>query len=50
MLTRRMNNDLTLREVSEKMGISIQYLSELERGKKNWSPKLAEAFNKAVGK
>lgn len=49
MAARRTAADLTLKQVSEKMGISIQYLSDLERGKRNWSPFLVAAFNKAVG-
>lgn len=49
MSAKRTAKDLTLKEVSEKMGISIQYLSDLEKNKRNWSPALVAQFNKAVG-
>lgn len=45
---RRTDAGCTLLEVSKKMGISIQYLSDLERGKRNWDEELLNAFNKAV--
>lgn len=45
---RRKERNLTLREVSGKMGISIQYLSDLEHGRRNWDAQLLNAFNKAV--
>jgi len=39
---------LSLKCVSSRMGISIIYLSELERGRKNWSDALIEKFNRAI--
>ena len=45
---RRNEKGLTLREVSAKMGISLQYLSDLEHGRRNWDAELLNAFNKAL--
>ena len=45
----RSRSNLSLRSVAKKMGISFPFLSDLERGRRNWSEKLAAKFNKAVG-
>ncbi len=39
-----------LQPVADLMGISMTYLSELERGTRNWSEELVEKFQKALGK
>lgn len=49
MSLRRLEKHLTQTEVAKKMGISLQYLSDLENNKRNWSPLLVANFNKAVG-
>lgn len=38
----------TLQDVADKMGISIQFLSDLERGRNNWTPERFEQFKKAL--
>ena len=35
--------------VAKQMGISGTYLSDLEHNRRDWSQKLLDAFNKAVG-
>ena len=39
-----------LMEVATRMGISMTYLSELERGSRNWSETLVELFQHALSK
>lgn len=43
----RQRNGKTLQAVSQQMGISVPYLSSLERGLRNWTRDLVRAFNKA---
>lgn len=38
----------TLKEIASKMGISLQYLSDMERGRRNWSPNLYKKFMEVV--
>lgn len=40
---------LSLDDVSKKVGISLQYLGELERGDKRWSSELQVAVSEALG-
>lgn len=44
----RKGHGLSLREVAEEMNISGMYLSDLERGKRNWNPILVDAFNRSI--
>lgn len=39
----------SLRSIATKMRISAMYLSDLERGKRNWTEKLVGSFLKCVG-
>jgi len=48
--TLRRAQEITLDDVAASMGISIVYLSLLERGKRNWSHDLCERFQKALKK
>lgn len=48
LTARRMDKELTLTETARRMGISIQYLSDLERGRRNWDAELVDKFNKAT--
>jgi transcriptional regulator with XRE-family HTH domain len=41
---------LMLQTVADRMDISMTYLSELERGRRNWSDSLVEKFQKALAK
>lgn len=40
--------DLTLREVSYKMGVALPYLSDLEHGRRPWSHDLETRFRRAL--
>ena len=40
--------DLSLRQVAERMGCSTTYVSDLERGRQNWSEQKVEQFLKAL--
>lgn len=48
MQERRKAANLTLREVSKQMGITIGYLCDLEHGRRIWSPKLQQSFQEAI--
>lgn len=48
MRARREKSGKSLREVSAKMGISAAYLSDLERGFRNWTVTKAMAFERAL--
>jgi predicted transcriptional regulator len=39
---------LSLRKVAELMGFSAAYVSDLELGRREWSPKLIQAYQKAL--
>jgi len=39
---------LPLRKISKRMGISAMYLSQLERGERNWNERLMKKFNQAL--
>ena len=45
----RMEQGRTLREVSEKAGVSLGYLSEVERGQKEASSELLSSISDALG-
>lgn len=45
----RTNDHKTLREVSEKAGVSLGYLSEVERGQKEASSELLTSISKSLG-
>ncbi len=44
----RTESGLTLKQVAAKMGISYQYLCDLEHGRRAWNGALFEAFNRVV--
>ena len=44
----REQEGFSLRSLARAMKISAAYLSDLEKGKRNWSLKLVDAFNLAV--
>ncbi len=44
----RENNNLSLRDLGEWLELSAAYLSDLERGKRNWSKQLVRRFVLAV--
>ena len=44
----RTSSKLSLRLVAKHMGISAPYLSDLERGRRNWNEELAGKFVEAV--
>lgn len=46
----RQKKDKSLQDVAEEMGISLQFLSDLERGRNNWTVERFEQFQKAVNK
>lgn len=46
--TMRRKEFLKLHEVASKMGISLMYLSNLERGARNWNEDLITRFEKAI--
>lgn len=48
LAAKRIAKKLTLKDLAAKMGISFQYLSDLERGTRNWNAELLRAFNKAI--
>lgn len=45
---RREAKGLSLSRVAEAMGISVSYLSDLERGNRTWSGELWQRFRAAV--
>lgn len=47
---RRVVRRRSLNETARRMGISGPYLSDLERGRRNWSPALIQRFEKAIEK
>ena len=44
----RILSGLSLREISRRMCLSAPYLSDLERGKRNWTKKLANRYEDAI--
>lgn len=42
----RLKKGLSLRQMQKKVGKVYTYLFELERGVRNWNPKLVEAYRK----
>jgi cytoskeletal protein RodZ len=44
----RLQSKVSLREVAKRMKISPAYLSDLERGNRNWSDALCQVFVSAV--
>jgi transcriptional regulator with XRE-family HTH domain len=40
--------NLSLRDVAERMGVSAPYLSDLERGRRNWTLVTARHFQTAL--
>lgn len=45
----RIAQDLTISQLSEKMGISSSYINEIENGKKKASRNFIEKFSEATG-
>lgn len=43
----RRKSGMSMKEMADFMKISTPYLSELERGKRRWSPVLVNKFNQA---
>jgi transcriptional regulator with XRE-family HTH domain len=48
MRSLRLRRELLLREVAERMGVSVTYISDLERGARKWTYELGERFLKAL--
>jgi len=46
--TLRRGKDLSLAEVSHRMGIHFTFLGQLERGERTWSEDLCQRFQKAL--
>ena len=44
----REKSNISLRNLAKEMGISAPYLSDLERGNRNWSVKIARRYEKAL--
>lgn len=44
----RVSRKLTLAKVAKAMGISVQYLSDLETGKRDWDTELEHIFRSAL--
>jgi transcriptional regulator with XRE-family HTH domain len=40
--------EISLRQIAFRMGITAAYLSDLERGYRNWNQNLANRYNKAL--
>jgi transcriptional regulator with XRE-family HTH domain len=45
---KRKERGFSLKEVAERMGISMPYLSDLERGNRRWSDNLKHIFENAI--
>jgi transcriptional regulator with XRE-family HTH domain len=45
---KRISRKISLRDLSERMGICAPYLCELELGRRRWSNGLIERFEKAL--
>lgn len=45
----RKKHGISLRKVAGEMGISPPYLSDLERGRRNWNENIVNKFNIALG-
>lgn len=50
MRTLRSREDLSLRKVARVLGLTISFLSDLERGRRNWRPELAQRYEAALRK
>ena len=46
----RLESGVSLRSVAKRMKISAQFLSQLERKLRNWTPKLEAKFRQVVAK
>lgn len=44
----RVSEGLTLREMASLLSLSVAYLSDLERGRRNWSAKLIQSYQRAA--
>lgn len=45
---KRKKRGFSMKEVAERMGISMPYLSDLERGNRRWSDDLIQVFENAI--
>jgi transcriptional regulator with XRE-family HTH domain len=45
----RKRKKVALRSMAKKMGISAAYLSDLERGRRNWNVDLVNRFERGLG-
>jgi len=48
MRNMRVERKESLISISKKMGLSIPYLSDLERGRRNWNEDLIQRFKEAL--
>lgn len=44
----RKMHGITLREMSQKIGVHLSFCSQLERGNRSWTEPLIDRFNQAV--
>lgn len=47
---RRLKANLSLREVAQELGISAPYLSDLERGRRNWTEHFDDHYAAALNR
>lgn len=45
----RKREGLSLREVARRMGMSAAFISDLERGNRNWTEELAAKYGRTIG-
>ena len=48
--SRRVKRGKTLKEISDKLKISLAYLSQLEHGKRRWRHSMVEAYEQLLAK
>ena len=48
MRDKRSSKGMSLRDVADKVGVSAQFVGDLEKGHRNWSRLRAEAFLEAL--
>lgn len=46
----RVKAGLSLRDIAERSGLSHSFISDLEKGRRNWTVAHAMAYEKAIGK
>lgn len=45
---KRQHADILAKEVAEKIGVSAQFLSDLEKGRRTWTEKLIADYERAL--